>query len=59
MMQFFLSVPVVNWLTCSDDSVTPSRNTEDFGNLETLGIGDPLDSTNDNKTLKQFNGSLG
>jgi len=51
-------VPVVNWSTCSDDTVTPTPNIEDFWNLETLGIRDRLDLTNDDKALKQFNGSI-
>ena len=55
MTQVNCTVPVMNWLTCSDDSVTPNPNTKDFWNLETLGIRDPLDLTNDNKALKQFN----
>jgi len=58
MTQVNCTVPVVNWSTCSDDSVTPTPNIEDFWNLETLGIRDPLDLTNDDKALKQFNGSI-
>jgi len=58
MMQVNCTVPVVNWLTCSDDSVTPTPRIEDFWNLETLGIREPLDLTNDDKALKQFNGSI-
>ena len=42
MTQINYTVPVVNWSTCSDDIVTLSANIEDFWNLETLGIRNPL-----------------
>ena len=38
--------------------MTLTPNIEDFWNLETLGIRDPLDLTNDDKALKQFNDSI-
>ena len=55
MMQTNCTIPVVNWLICSDDSVTPSPNIEDFWNSETLGIRDALNLTNDDKLFPRPN----
>jgi len=52
MMQGNCTIPVVNWSICSDDSVTPSPNIEDFWNSETLGIRDALNLSNDDMVLK-------
>ena len=58
MTQVNCAVPALNWSIPSDDSVTLNANIEDFWKLETLGIRDPLDLTNDDKALKWFNESI-
>ena len=49
---------VLNLFSSSDESLTKTPNLEDFWALETIGIGDPLVLTDDDKALKQFNKSL-
>ena len=51
-------VKVLNLFSSSDESLTKTPNLEDFWALETIGIGDPLVLTDDDKALKQFNKSL-
>ncbi|XP_065891574.1 uncharacterized protein [Dysidea avara] len=48
-------LPEMSMVSCSDDSVTCI---EDFWRLETIGISDPLDITDDDKALERFNSSI-
>ena len=55
MTQVNCTVPEMNLLSSSDTSVTKNPNIEDFWSLETIGITDSLDVTDDDKALEQFN----
>ena len=55
MTQVNCTVPEMNLLSLSDTSVTRNPNIEDFWSLETIGIIDSLDVTDDDKALEQFN----
>ena len=55
MTQVNCTVPEMNLLSSSDILVTRNLNIEDFWNLETIGITDSLDVTDDDKALEQFN----
>ena len=55
MTQVNCTVPEMNLLSSSDTSVTRNPNIEDFWSLETIGITDSLDVTDDDKVLEQFN----
>ena len=48
----------VSLFSSSDDTITKSPNIEDFWRLETIGIGDSLDQTDDDRALEQFNSSV-
>jgi len=58
MTQINSTVPEMNLLSSSDASITKNLNIEDFWKLETIGIGDSLDVTDDDKALEQFNKSI-
>ena len=47
MTQVNCTVPEINLLSSSDTSVTKNPNIEDFWSLETIGITDSLDVTDD------------
>ena len=49
MTQVNCTVPEMNLLSSSDTSVTKNPNIEDFWSLETIGITDSLDVTDDDK----------
>ena len=52
-------VKVLNWFSCTDDSLNKTPNLEeDFRELETIGIRDPLTLTNDDEALAKFNESI-
>ena len=55
MTQVNCTVPEMNLLVSSDVSVTGNPNIEDFWNLETIGITDSPEVTDDDKALEQFN----
>ena len=55
MTQVNCTVPEMNLLSSTDTSVTRNLNIEDFWSLETIGITNPLDVTDDDKALEQFN----
>ena len=55
MTQVNCTVPEMNLLSSSDISVTKNPNIEDFWSLETIGITDSWDVTDDDKALEQFN----
>ena len=48
-------VKVLNLFSCTDDSLNKTPNLEDFWELETIGIKDPLTLTDDDKALARFN----
>ena len=50
-------VPAMKLLLSADSPVTGNPNVEDLWNLETIGIVESLDITNDDRALKQFNKS--
>ena len=54
MTQVNCAVPATNLLS-TDDPVTKNSNVENFWNLETIGIVEPLDITNDDRALEQLN----
>jgi len=58
MTQINSNVPEMNLLSSSDASITKNLNIEDFWKLETIGIGDSLNVTDDDKALEQFNKSI-
>ena len=45
-------------LSSADDPVTKNPNVEDLWNLETIGIVEPVDITDDDRALEQFNKSV-
>ena len=45
----------MNLLSSADDPVTKNTDVEDLWNLETIGIVEPLDITDDDRALEQFN----
>ena len=51
-------VKVLNLFSCTDDSFNKTPNLEDFWELETIGIRDPLTLTDDDKALAKFNESI-
>ena len=58
MTQVNCVVPAMNLLSSADDSVIGNPNIEDLWNLEAIGIAEPLDITNDDRALEQFNRSV-
>ena len=48
----------MNLLSCADNPVMRSLNIENLWNLETIGIGEPLDLTNHDRALNHFNKSV-
>ena len=58
MAQVNCAVPTMNLLSSADDPVTKNPNVEDLWNLETIGIVEPLDITDDDRALEQFNKSV-
>ena len=55
MTQVNCTVPEMNLLSSADVSVMRNPNIEDFWSLETMGITDSSDVTDDDKALEQFN----
>ena len=55
MTQVNCTVPEMNLLSSADVSVMRNPNIEDFWSLETIGITDSLDVTDNDKALEQFN----
>ena len=55
MTQVNHTLSEVSLFSSSDDTITKSSNIEDFWRLETIGIGDSLDQTDDDRALEQFN----
>ena len=55
MTQANCTVPEMNLLSSANVSVMRYPNIEDFCSLETIGITDSLDVTDDAKALEQFN----
>ena len=51
-------VSEVSLFSSSDSSITKNSNIEDFWRLETIGINDLPDSTDDNIALEQLNSSI-
>ena len=51
-------VKVLNLISCTDDSLDKTPNLEDFWELETIGIKDPLTLTHDDKALAKLNESI-
>ena len=58
MTQVNQAVTVLNLFSSADELLTKTPNLEDFWKLETIGIGDPLDLTDDDRALEQFNKSV-
>ena len=58
MTQVNCAVPAMNLLSSADDPVTKNPNVEDLWNLETIGIVEPVDITDDDRALEQFNKSV-
>ena len=58
MTQVNCAVPAMNLLSYADDLVTKNPNIEDLWNLETIGIVKPVDITDDDRALEQFNKSV-
>ena len=58
MTQVNCAVPAMNLLSSADDPVTKNLNVEDLWNLETIGIEEPVDITDDDRALEQFNKSV-
>ena len=58
MTQVNHTLSEVSLFLSSDDTITKSPNIEDFWRLETIGIGDSLDQTDDDRALEQFNSSV-
>ena len=58
MTQVNCVVPAMNFLSSADSPVTGNPNVEDLWNLETIGIVESLDITNDDRALEQFNKSI-
>ena len=58
MTQVNCVVPAMNLLSSADSPVTGNPNVEDLRNLETIGIVESLDITNDDRALEQFNKSI-
>ena len=58
MTQVNHTLSEVSLFSSSDDTITKSPNIEDFWRLETIGIGDSLDQTDDDRALEQFNISV-
>ena len=58
MTQVNCAVPAMNLLSSADDPVTKNPNVEDLWNLETIGIMEPVNITDDDRALEQFNKSV-